>query len=478
MREKIKTGIKGLDTILHGGFPKGNVVMVEGAPGTGKTTLGIQYLIYGASQNQPGLYISFEETPQQIFSNMTNFQSELNEYEQRSLLKIISFSPKALMEDMLNPGGVFEELILSFSCQRIVIDSLSLIKYLSDGENNVRELIYTFRNTLRKYGLTAVIINEEIYTNINSHSMENFVVDGIIQLYFDFANNHARTLLLEVVKMRGTNILEDQHIYRITDEGIHIIPAYISSDFKRKSGGNPKDLIPTGIKKLDEILSGGVSRGEIFLIETDSLTTVYKYILALISSERLKQGEKFFYSLSSSTTIEDFISILKRFKIDLVAALQRGEGYFLEHYRRPILEGIEERVLDATNFLSEDEYWTFINEKIIKKIKEDFDKRTYWFTSYNINTALDKHGKEFINTIHGELLAIEKSMAVTVFMHCNIEMIDTETRAMLENKCDGVIKLWSDTKYQYLQVIKSPISVTSRPFVIETTDHYPFIKLL
>ncbi len=472
----METGIAGLDDILYGGIPKGNVVMVEGPPGTGKTTMGMQYLIKGAQKNEPGIYITFEETPEQIAENMSNYEWDINILEESNLIKIVSFSPQIVHEDMLSTSGIFEKMIRSFNCQRIVIDSISLIKYLNKEESNVRELIYSLRNILHKHSLTALLINEEIDTNINIHSIENFVVDGIIQMSYQFLNENIRSYVLEVIKMRGTKISNYQHNYLLTDKGIHIIPSYVSGEIDRDLRKKPQEIIPTGIQKLDELLLGGVARGETFLIETDSLTTLYKLILVSISSQRIKKGEKFLYSLSIATTIEEFINIFKRYNIDLVKELENDQGLFIEHFRRSVLKEIESKVANVTSMTNE-EYWNFLNEHIRYEVNKDKLEDKYWFTSYDINTILIKRGKEFLYSIYGELLALVKSLSITTLMHCNVDTVDKEILSLLESKSDGIIKIWSDVRYQYLQIIKSPLNINSKPFIIETINEYPFIEL-
>ena len=98
------TGIVGLDKVLNGGFTQGSTIIVEGEPGTGKTTLGVQFLYNGATQlGEAGIYITFEELPDQIYKDMLRFGWDLQELERQNLIRVICISPKLFLEQFLEP---------------------------------------------------------------------------------------------------------------------------------------------------------------------------------------------------------------------------------------------------------------------------------------------------------------------------------------------------------------------------------------
>src|SRR5690606_21329073 len=100
----VSTGIAGLDKILDGGMPKGTAVILEGPPGTGKTTIGIQFLYEGIIRdNETGIFITFEEFPDQIYKDMKSFGWDLRDLERKNKLRIIGLSPDILVEQMMMP---------------------------------------------------------------------------------------------------------------------------------------------------------------------------------------------------------------------------------------------------------------------------------------------------------------------------------------------------------------------------------------
>jgi circadian clock protein KaiC len=107
--ERVKTGVKGLDEMLGGGFLRDTANLIEGAPGTGKTTLGMQFIYNGIVQaDEPGLIITFEEFPQQYYRDAAAFGWDFKELEKKGLLKIIMTSPEVSRMDIESVGGMIE----------------------------------------------------------------------------------------------------------------------------------------------------------------------------------------------------------------------------------------------------------------------------------------------------------------------------------------------------------------------------------
>jgi circadian clock protein KaiC len=468
----LPTGINGLDYILNGGIPKGNHVIVVGDPGTGKTTLGIQYLYNGALKNEAGIYITFEELPSQIYRDMAGFGWDLKKLEEKKLLKVVTISPEILWREMDKPSGLFEEIIQSINCKRIVIDSLSLFRYLADEDFEVRKIIYKFKNILAKHKLTSLILNEQF-----SHSLftpfEHFVFDGVIQLDFREKFMEYKERTIEVLKMRGTKIFEGKHTYRFMNDGLNIIPAY-SSVHSRKTLGTP--VVSTGIPQIDQVLGGGVPKGSIFLIETDS-KSMHDLLIASITSQRIKKGEKFLFLLPSATNIQEFYETFLSFDVDLKDNAHMNKGMFIEQFNRPIPNDIKSKVVNVSH-LENDDYWAYIKNELAPMLMEDINSNGQWFISYDVNSGIDKRGNQFIKKVFGDLVALEKALGVTVFITCNIDKVDAEIRALLQYNSNGVIQTWYHSKYQYMQVTKSPLGELSQPLIVEATSTRPYFRLL
>ncbi len=118
--DRVRTGIEGLDQLLYGGFLRGDAILVAGAPGSGKTSLGMQFLYNGITQYQePGLFITFEEFPQRIYRDARNFGWDFRELEEQGKLKVLFTSPEVLQQDIVRDHGLVNEMIAEIGAVRV-----------------------------------------------------------------------------------------------------------------------------------------------------------------------------------------------------------------------------------------------------------------------------------------------------------------------------------------------------------------------
>src|SRR5437868_349434 len=132
----IPTGITGLDDVLHGGVPRGNILLVEGAAGTGKTLLGMEFVYRGiTAHNEPGIIVTFEVSPQKLIRDAASFGWNLEELQQQNKLKVIFTSPQVLGQELRSPNSLLLEIATEIGAQRIFIDGISLLRAASAGSN-------------------------------------------------------------------------------------------------------------------------------------------------------------------------------------------------------------------------------------------------------------------------------------------------------------------------------------------------------
>ncbi|QGR00289.1 circadian clock protein KaiC [Paenibacillus psychroresistens] len=473
--QAISTGIKGLDFILNGGFAKGATVIVEGQPGTGKTTLGMQFLYHGAKyQGESGIYITFEELPEQIYADMLQFGWDIKQLEAEGKLRVLCISPDVLMEQMIEPNGLFEQIIRQMNCKRIVIDSISLFKYVVAFAQSIRPTIYRLRNILRKFSLTALLIREQTEEEGAFPPFENYVFDGVIRLKLKPYMETYRIRTLEVLKMRGRQITEGEHAYRITNEGIYLLPARsMVGDYAYVQRN---EYTPTGIDKLDEMLGGGIAAGTIYLLDTNSKAN-YKYIVAAILASRLNIGENLVAMISSLNTAFTFNELMRMFDINAEEVIARKGLYFIEHYNRSYPDMYLPFVLDASKLTIEN-YKEWLVEQLGQLIRQRENKAENWFLYYDLNTIIAEHGKDYVKKYFAEETALARTRGITVIVLCNFAEIGEEMASYLQRTVNGVIRTWVDGSYQYLQVTKSANGKISEPMLVENISQKPFIRLL
>src|SRR6202049_3723094 len=128
----VQTGIYGLDKIFLGGILKGNVILVEGAAGVGKTLLGVEFIYRGITEHdEPGVIVVFETSPKKLIRDAAGFGWNLDELQQQNKLKIIFTSPKVLDQELRSPDSLLLETAAEIGAQRIFIDGISLLRTLA-----------------------------------------------------------------------------------------------------------------------------------------------------------------------------------------------------------------------------------------------------------------------------------------------------------------------------------------------------------
>ena len=247
--ERVRTGIPGLDEMLWGGLLPQTANLIEGAPGTGKTTLGMQFIYHGiVACGEPGLVLTFEEFPQQYYSDALNFGWDLRQMEQENKLRIVMTSPEVGVADLEQVGGRIEKLVQEIGARRILVDSLSHFARVSKDPIHLRSIVYGFINALKREGLTAMLTRESMALLGNAGGMENalaFLVDSYILLrYVEIESTISKALL--VLKMRGSNHDKGIRQYEITSRGIEV-----RATFEGREGimsGNPRQMVDSFVQ--------------------------------------------------------------------------------------------------------------------------------------------------------------------------------------------------------------------------------------
>jgi len=203
---RVKSGIIELDEILSGGFMEKDAVLLAGSAGAGKTTLGLQYLVNGAFlYNEPGIYVTFEELPDQIYRDANGFGWDLRKMEDENKLRIICTSPDLILT---SKGGesLLDIPVKEIHAKRIVIDSLSHLQ-MYIGEKDFRLEVYRLVAQLKNKGLSSIMLWETSMlgqdTAISDNGM-SFLVDSIILLKPVEIDSCIRRALV-ILKMRGSN---------------------------------------------------------------------------------------------------------------------------------------------------------------------------------------------------------------------------------------------------------------------------------
>lgn len=228
---RISTGIKGLDEMLGGGFPKGRVILLCGGPGTGKTVFSLQFLVAAAERGISGVYMTLEEPKSLVLENVNAFGWKIREKELNRTLRMLDFctvpfgagiyelKDRESEEHILSITKNLINAVREINAQCVVIDPLNSITVHEQRVGLKRHRIATVFDELRKLGVTSIVTSE-----VASHEefyMEEFLADGVIWLEKTIQNfNLVKTIRVE--KMRGTKHDEQPRRYIINDKGITV----------------------------------------------------------------------------------------------------------------------------------------------------------------------------------------------------------------------------------------------------------------
>lgn len=305
--EKLKTGIPELDSVCRGGLPKGRIHLVEGRPGTGKTTLGLRFLMEGAQAGKKALYITLSETEPELRATAVSHKWDL------SGIEICEVRPVEAEIDARQTVLVPSEVELSKTIQLItdcitrvspdllVIDSMSEIRLLADNSLQYRRQVIALKHYLLKRQATVLML-DDMTADPREYELQS-TVDSVIlleQMERSFGSARRR---LSVVKMRAADFQSGWHDFAITESELLVFPSLIAEEHQRE---HQRTAVTSGVTELDQLLGGGLVLGTSALILGPS--GVGKSSLALqYANSAAKRGEAvayFSFDESSETLME------------------------------------------------------------------------------------------------------------------------------------------------------------------------------
>jgi KaiC domain protein len=220
---RVKTGIAGLDEMLQGGLPENHIVVVMGSFGTGKTTLGLQYLIEGLQKEEPCIFISLEEDKDSILKNAESFGWDLGYAIEKKKLGLFKLEPSDAKTTVTRVKSELPKFIKSFGAKRVVLDSVSLLNMMFTDESERRANMFNLCQLLRTSGATSILTAEVKDENPRSSrdGLAEYTADGVILLQSDERTEGGDVqLTLRILKMRRTAHSRRVKPYSITDKGL------------------------------------------------------------------------------------------------------------------------------------------------------------------------------------------------------------------------------------------------------------------
>ena len=267
--EKADFGVEGLDDITSGGLARGRLFLIEGSPGTGKTTVAIQFLMAGAALGERCLYITLSETEDELRSGARSHgwdlhgidifelvppERLLDEHQQQSLLYS---SDLELGETTQRIFEAFEKV----KPDRVVLDSLSEIRLLAQSSLRYRRQILALKHYFSRSGATVVML-DDLSSEANDRTMHS-VAHGVIRLEELSPEYGAERRRLRIIKYRGQRYRGGYHDFVIETGGVRVFPRLVSAEHRKKFD---RKVLKTESPQLNALLGGGIERGSSVLI--------------------------------------------------------------------------------------------------------------------------------------------------------------------------------------------------------------------
>ncbi|QSG08309.1 KaiC domain-containing protein [Halapricum desulfuricans] len=221
---RIDLGISGLDEMIQGGVPERHLMVVVGAPGSGKTTFGLQFLYHGLQQGDSAVFITLEQSRQAILDTANERGWEFDRYEAEDDLAIVDLDPVEMANSLDNIRGELPQLIREFDAERLVLDSVSLLEMMYDDQAKRRTEVFDFTRSLKQAGVTTMLTSEASEDNpyASRHGIIEYLTDAVFVLQYVRGDTQETRLAVEIQKIRNANHSRATKPYDITLDGIDV----------------------------------------------------------------------------------------------------------------------------------------------------------------------------------------------------------------------------------------------------------------
>lgn len=269
--QKLPTGIPGFDHIGNGGLPQGRSTLVSGTAGSAKTVLAAQFLAAGIRSGENGVFVTFEESPDDLRRNMLSFGWDIREWENIGKWAFVDASPDPDQEMVVSGdydlGALLarvEHAVKKVGAKRLAVDSIGAIFTQFTDSARVRRELFRITMALKGLDITSVITAERTqeYGDFARFGVEEFVADNVIILR-NILQAEKRRRTLEILKFRGTSHRKGEYPFTVTsDEGVVVIP--LSAIELGQHSSNTR--ITSGNEDLDQMCGGGFFRDSVILV--------------------------------------------------------------------------------------------------------------------------------------------------------------------------------------------------------------------
>jgi circadian clock protein KaiC len=281
-----KAGISGLDQLFYGGIPEGNVILVEGAPGAGKTLMGVEFIYRGIIEfGEPGIIVLFETNAERLIKDAAGLGWDLRSLREEKKLTIIYTRPQIFDQELRSPDSLLLEIAGEMGAKRIFIDGIGLLRSSNgngqDGHpapgnggngndtSSFRDLLRQLIDGLHRENLTAMLSHEvgTVTRSVETLEVAEFLADTVIRLK---RGERERSIYrsIEILKSRGQSYDSGQHTLRITDgRGLEVfrrVQSRVRDEARQPTSMTQRSV--NGTEPIDALMGGGLYEGSVTMV--------------------------------------------------------------------------------------------------------------------------------------------------------------------------------------------------------------------
>ena len=323
--ERCPTGVTGLDDVLRGGLPRDRLYLLDGHPGVGKTTLALQFLLEGLRSGERCLYVTLSETREELDAvarshgwslegieivELSQVETTLTSQSQNTL-----FQPAEL--ELSNLSRLLLERIEKVEPRRLVLDSLSEMRLLSQNALRYRRQILAFKQRFASLHCTVLLLDDR--SAVGSDVQVQSIVHGMIALHVMPLKFGINRRYLSVVKMRGAPFQEGQHDYTIERGGIVLFPRLVAANYP---AAFERGIVGSGNPDLDLLLGGGLHYGTSNLLMGPA-GSGKSTVAALFADQTAKRGQKVMF-FAFDENVHTLLTRTRDMGLDFEAGMKSG----------------------------------------------------------------------------------------------------------------------------------------------------------
>ncbi|MBP1474086.1 hypothetical protein J7I44_07230 [Frateuria sp. MAH-13] len=363
LTEQASLGVAGLDDVLNGGLTKGCLFLLEGSPGTGKTTLGLQFLLAGRDAGERVLYVTMSETESELRNTAVSHgwtldgvgifelvppENLLDEAQQQSLLYS---SDLELGETTNRIFQAFEQI----NPDRVVLDSLAEIRLLAQGSLRYRRQVLSLKHYFAQSRATVLMLDD--LTSDSTDRTVHSVAHGVLRLEELSPDYGAERRRLRVLKYRGRQFRGGYHDFVIRKGGVKVFPRLVSGEHGEEF---ERDMLPCPSPQFSALLGGGIERGSSVLVLGPAGTGKSLLVLTFVASA-ISRGERaaififdeeraLFFQRARGVGLDvQGMVDSGRLVVEQVDAAQMTPGEFSARVRELVEEGVRTVAVDSLN---------------------------------------------------------------------------------------------------------------------------------